>query len=91
MRLRGGCGCGAGVVCRCRARSKRRAVAPSAILAAMPKGRPFADEAKRDVKIEFLAMASQRDAYDAAAEAAGMKRAEWIRERLDAAAERETR
>lgn len=61
------------------------------MMRAMPKGRPFADEAKREIKIEFLAMVTQRDAYDAAAEAAGMKRAEWIRERLDAAAERETR
>lgn len=60
-------------------------------LAPMPKGRPTEDEAKREVRIDFKVMLVQRDAYDAAAELAGMTRSEWIRARLDEAAWKETR
>lgn len=59
--------------------------------AAMPKGRPTEDEAKREVRIDFKVMLVQRDAYDTAAELAGMTRSEWIRARLDEAAWKETR
>lgn len=54
-------------------------------------GRPPQDDKTRDVTIEFRCMLEQRDAYDAAADLAGMVRSEWMRARLDEAAERETR
>jgi uncharacterized protein (DUF1778 family) len=57
----------------------------------MPRGRPPQDGKTREVTVEFRVMLVQRDAYDAAAELAGMTRSEWMRARLDEAAERETR
>lgn len=58
---------------------------------AMPRGRPPEDGEKRTRKLECKVMQAQLDAYDAAAELAGMTRSEWVRARLDEAAERETR
>jgi hypothetical protein len=42
-------------------------------------------------RIEIRAVAGEREAYEAAARAAGLERSEWIRSRLNAAAERESR
>lgn len=54
-------------------------VAPSIVGSGVP-GRP---------QIQFSVDPSERDSYEAAANAAGMSRSEWIRSRLNAAAGRE--
>jgi uncharacterized protein (DUF1778 family) len=58
---------------------------------AMSRGRPPEDGKTRETTVEFRVSLEQRDAYDVAAELAGMTRSEWMRARLDVAAERETR
>ena len=50
------------------------------VAAPAPSGRP---------QVQFSVDPSELDSYDAAARAAGMSRAEWIRNRLSAAADRE--
>lgn len=54
----------------------------------MPRGRPPQDGEKRTAKIEVKCHAHQRDAWRAAAGAAGVTLSEWVRARLEAAAKR---
>lgn len=63
----------------------------AATLAPMPRGRPPQDGEKRDTSIRVLCHSSQEAAWRAAAEAEGVDLSTWVRDRLDAAAERETR
>lgn len=56
--------------------------------APMPKGRPPDDEAKREVKVQIRAMATQRAAWHAAAALAGKDLSEWLRDLADEAARR---
>lgn len=57
----------------------------------MIRGRPPQDGARRDRSIRVLCHSSQEAAWRAAAEADGVDLSTWVRERLDAAAEKETR
>jgi hypothetical protein len=50
------------------------------------RGRPRLG--KQTVRVELVVDAAQLERWDAAAAAAGQTRSEWIRERLDEAAER---
>lgn len=52
----------------------------------MPKGRPPDDEAKREVKVQIRAMATQRAAWHAAAALEGKDLSEWLRDLADEAA-----
>jgi predicted HicB family RNase H-like nuclease len=58
------------------------------------KGRgrpPLPDERRKGKRIEIRADPGERDAYEAAADAAGIDLSEWIRTRLNRAAKHETR
>lgn len=57
----------------------------------MPRGRPPQDGEPRRAMLQVKCHEHQRDAWRAAAEVSGMELSEWVRERLDAAAEKETR
>jgi hypothetical protein len=54
-------------------------------------GRPPQDGARRAAVLRVRCAASQCAAYDAAAALEGVDRSTWIRDTLDAAAEKETR
>jgi uncharacterized protein (DUF1778 family) len=56
------------------------------------RGRPPLPENRRKgERIEFRAEPEEREAYEAAAKAAGLERSEWVRDRLNAAARRESK
>jgi uncharacterized protein (DUF1778 family) len=56
------------------------------------RGRPPLPENRRKgERIEFRAEPHERAAYEAAAQAAGLERSEWMRDRLNAAVRRESK
>lgn len=57
----------------------------------MPRGRPPQDGTKRDRSIRVLCHSEQEAAWRAAAEREGVDLSTWVRDVLDAAAEKGTR